>query len=176
MATGFALYQQALSEFAAIGAKRLSTEFRMDVLDETGGVLTEWNNQKLSYLVRTAQIPSMKKTIIEHNIAFGATSRDAGPPDIEHEMQVAFVDAVDSRMLKFLQDWFNSGNLYDVQLTLIGPNDKEGADQAGKVFTLKECFINRDAADLDVASNTEALQLQTTLVYKYCLEFFQANA
>lgn len=173
MATGFALYQQTLSEFSAIGPKRLSTEFEMEVLDQEGGILPDWSNGKLKYLVKTAQIPSMKSFVIEHNIQFGATARDQGPPDIEHTMQIAFMESVDGRLLRFLQDWFTSRKRYDVQLTLLGPNDAEGASgSTGRIFTLKHCFCNRDAVDLDVSSNTEAVNVQIELVYAYCQEFF----
>jgi len=169
---GFSLYQQALTEFSAIGPKRLSPEFQMDVLDSSGGIIPEWNNGRLGYLVKTAQIPSMKKFVIEHNIRAGITSRDIGPPDIEHTMTVAFMEAVDSRVLQFLKAWYTSGRRYDVQLTLVGPNDGEGGGSDGKVYTLKSCFCNRDAVDLDVSSNTEAVNILVEIIYAYCQEFF----
>lgn len=173
---GFNLYQQALTEFSAIGPKRLSTEFEMVVLNPQGGVLTNYANDKLKYLVKTAQIPSMKTFVIEHNLLYGMTARDQGPPDIEHTMQIAFSEAIDSRTMRFLQNWYTSRNRYDVQLTLVGPNDEEGGSQVGKVFTLKQCFVNRDAVDLDVSSNTEPLNIQVELVYAYCDEFFKTNS
>jgi hypothetical protein len=177
MSTGFSLYQQALAEFSAIGPKRLSTEFQMEVLNSEGSILPDWANGKLKYMVKTAQIPSMKNFIIEHNIAMGITSRDIGPPDIEHTMQVAFMEAVDGRTLKFLKDWFTSRQRYDVQLSLLGPNDEEAPSAAnGRVFTLKDCFANRDAVDLDVSSNTEATNVQIELVYGYVQEFFTSTA
>jgi len=178
MATGFALYQQALSEFSAIGPKRLSTEFQMDVLDQAGGVLPEWSNGKLKYLVKTAQIPSMQSTVIEHNIMYGMTGRDQGPPDIGHEMTVQLMESVDGRTLRFLQNWFVSQQRYDVQLTLVGPNDDTSgsSNAAGRVYTLKHCFANREAVDLDVSSNTEAVNVSMNLIYAYCQEFFSSDS
>jgi hypothetical protein len=172
---GFSLYQQALTEFSAIGPKRLSTEFELVVLDNNGGIIQEFADGKLKYLVKTAQIPSMKNFVVEHNILFGISGRDIGPPDIEHTMQIAFSEAVDSRVMRFLQNWYTSRNRYDVQLTLVGPNDTEGGTNTGKVFTLKSCFCNRDAVDLDVSSNTEAINVQVELVYAYVAEFFNST-
>jgi len=172
--SGFTLYQQALTEFSAIGPKRLSPEFQIDIMDQNGSVLPDWTNDKLKYLVKTAQIPSMKTFVIENNLMFGITSREPGPPDIEHTMQIAFMEAVDSRVMKFLQNWYTSRQRFEVPLTLVGPNDTDTSGGTGKVFTLKHCFANRDAVDLDVSSNTEAVNVQIELVYAYVQEFFSA--
>jgi len=177
MATGFSLYQQNLASFADIGPKRLSTEFEVEILGEDGGILQEWTNNKLKYLVKTVQIPSMKKFTVEYNILGGITGRSAGPPDIEHTTQMSYMEATDGRMLKFLKDWYTSGELYKVQISLIGPNDKEAPSVAnGRVYTLVGCYPNRDAVDMDVSSNTESVNIQTELIYQYCEEFFNVSA
>lgn len=117
-------------------------------------------NENIKYLVQTAQIPAIRRDMIESRGPLGLQFNQQGAYKNAQDINIAFKEVLKGETFNFLRDWVVNHRYYTVKLTLTG---EKYSGQGSTSWTMEDCWIEVEAVDLSVEDSTSLIRPNGTL-------------
>ncbi|MFA5618462.1 MAG: hypothetical protein WDK95_16740 [Syntrophorhabdaceae bacterium] len=149
-----ALRKTSLNKFVALGEKATSDDFRLhiDAYPE------------LEYLVQAAQMPALKREMVEIVGPNGVQVQQQGKLINAGELPITFIETIDGKLLAALRQWVTQKEYHTVTLALI--SEGENVSNENTTIVLEGCWLESEPIELSVDDNT-ALKPTGTLHYNW---------
>lgn len=140
----------------SMGEKLNGSEFLLTIVD----------NENLSALIRTAQLPERTREDVEDYGPNGMKFNQHGPIRNSGEMPCQCVETIKGDMLAFIKDAVNNKSYFDV-IVAAAPESLGGVAPDSLSVTLYDCKIYVDGTDLSTEDVTALVRPNLRIVYNF---------
>ncbi|MFH1984778.1 MAG: hypothetical protein ABIL58_23300 [Pseudomonadota bacterium] len=154
-AANMALRKSSLNKFVAIGEKATADDFvlRVDAYPE------------MEYLVQAAQMPAIKRELVEIVGPHGVQVRQQGKIVNAGELPITFIETINGAALGVLRKWVQNKEYHTVVMALV--SEGQIASNPNSTCVLEGCWLQSEPIELSVEDGTAPLKPTGTLHYNW---------
>jgi hypothetical protein len=153
-AASAALRKSSLNKFVAMGEKATADDFQLRIEAYP----------EIEFLVQAAQIPPLRREMVEIVGPHGVQVQQQGKLINAGELPITFLETIDGKLLSLLRQWVTKKEYHTVTLALV--SEGEQMSNMNTTFTLEGCWFESEAIELSVDDNTP-LKPTGTLHYNW---------
>lgn len=144
----------SLNKFVAMGEKATADDF----------VMTVYEFPDMEFLIQAAQMPPIKREMVEIVGPHGIQVQQQGKIINAGELPITFIETVHGDALGMLREWVRDKLYLTVSIGLTSEAEPVGSQNAS--VTLEGCWLESEAIELSVDDNTP-LKPTGTLHYNW---------
>lgn len=148
------LRKQSLYRFISLGEKATADDFRLSI----------YAYPDIEYLVQAAQLPPLKREMVEIVGPNGVQVQQQGKLINAGELPITFIETITGNLLGILRRWVTEKEYHTVTMALV--SEGEPVSNQNTTITLEGCWLESEAIELSVDDNA-ALKPTGTLHYNW---------